>query len=389
MRGIFIHHHVRHLMALGCEPIVVSPTPYAPSIFATNERRRGYKVTPRDDILDGVQVMYPRYLRPPGRRCHAPSTLAMCVGGVDQTVRALVKQFRPALIHAHTATPAGYAGLRLGRKYGLPVVVNLRGSDINVYPFQDRWTFRLTAKVLANADRVLAVSEKLATVAESIATPRQSIETVHTGCDLEEFAFDATARTAIRQRLRIPVGSVVLAFVGNLRKEKGVDELMVAFRTLVKSGMDELQIVFVGTGVRQKELMVAAENSGVGDKAHFVGRVPHKEIPTWLSASDIVVLPSWREGLPNVIVEAMACERPVVATRVGGIPEVVEDGISGVLVDRSDVCALTEAIGGLITDATKRRAMGHAGRRIVAQRFSWQENAEKTIKIYEEVLSAR
>lgn len=388
MRGVFIHHHVQHLISSGCESIVVSPVPYAPGLLATNERRRGYGRTPTQDVIDAVNIYYPRYLRPPGERFHAFSTVAMSIGGVDRAISALLRDWRPDLLHVHTATPAGYAGLRIGRRHGLPVVVSLRGSDINIYPFRDRWTMKLTRKVLSEADRVLAVSNELAVVASTIATPLKPIETVYTGCDLDEFSFDAEARTTIRQRLCIPVGSVVLAFVGNLLKEKGADELMAAFCTLVKRGMDELQIVIVGAGVHQKEMMAAAENGGTGDKAHFVEQVPHKEIPAWLSASDIVVLPSWHEGLPNAIVEAMACERPVVATRVGGIPEVVEDGVSGVLVDRRDVRALTEAIGELVSDATKRRTMGHAGRRIVEQRFSWQENAEKTIKVYEEVLNA-
>lgn len=367
--------------------MVVSPVPCTPSVLATNQRRKEYRETPKHDVIDGVPVIYPRYLRPPGSLFHAPSALTM-YAGVLACICRIVKEFGPQLIHAHTATPDGYAGLLLSQKFGIPTVVSLRGSDINVYPFRDRWTLRLTQKVLSQARKVTAVSKALKTAAEAIVPPRRPIEVVYTGCDLQEFTFDPEARNAIRQKLGIPPDSAVLIFVGNVLGEKGVNELMQSF-CMLAGDLRGLHLVVVGSGTALSGLASKAEKAGVGNRVHFVGRRAHQEIPGWLSASDILVLPSWREGLPNVVVEAMACSRPVVATMVGGIPEAVEPGESGILIDKGDVRALTQAIAQLASDAAKREAMGRAGRRIVEQRFTWRKNAEKTIEVYREMLNER
>jgi len=385
IRGVFIHHHVRHLTALGCEVMVVSPVPYTPRLVATNQRRQEYRKTPVYDVIDSIPVMYPRYLRPQGRLFHAPSALTM-YAGVLPRIHRTVKEFKPQLIHAHTATPDGYAALLLGRKLGLVTIVSLRGSDINVYPFRDRWTLWLTKKVLAEAHRVTAVSNALKSAAEAIATPRRPIEVIYTGCDIQEFTFDIEAHNAIRQKLGIPSESVVLVFVGSVVREKGVNELMQSFCALA-SKLRGLHLVVVGNGTKISTLASEAEKGGFDNRVHFVGRRPHREIPGWLSAGDILVLPSWREGLSNVVVEAMACSRPVVATRVGGIPEAVEHGETGVLVEKGDVHALTYVIGQVASDVAKREAMGRAGRRVVEQRFTWRKNAEKTIEVYREVLN--
>lgn len=383
--GVFIHHHVRHLIASGCEIIIVSPVPYTPAVLITNQRRKEYRETPSNDVIDGVPVIYPRYLRPPGSLFHAPSGLTM-YAGVLACIRRVAKEFRPQLLHAHTATPDGYVGLLLGQKLGIPTVVSLRGSDINVYPFRDRWTLWLTKRVLAEAHRLTAVSKALKEAAEAIAQPRAPIEVVYTGCDLQKFTFDVQGRNLIRQRLSIPPDAPVLIFVGNVLREKGVNELMQSFCTLA-GDHKELHLVVVGNGTALNCLVYKAEKSGVGNRVHFVGRRPHQEIPGWLSAGDVLVLPSWREGLPNVVVEAMACSRPVVATRVGGIPEAVQPGVSGILIEKGNIRALTEAIAQVAFDPAKRGVMGQAGRQIVEQRFTWRKNAEKTIEVYREVLN--
>lgn len=376
-----------HLVALGCEVMVVSPVPYIPSFVATNQRRQGYRKSPSHDVIDSVPVMRPRYLRPPGRVFHAPSAFTM-YAGVLSCIYKMVQEFNPQLIHAHTATPDGYAGLLLGRKLGLPTIVSLRGSDINLYPIRDRWTLWLTERVLTEAHRVTAVSKALKADAEAIATPREPIEVVYTGCDLQEFIFDAKARNTIRQKLGIPLDDVVLIFIGNVLREKGVNELMESFCTMA-GDLRGLHLLVVGDGAALNTLTAKDEKDTVSNRVHLVGRRPHSEIPRWLSAGDILVLPSWREGLPNVVVEAMACSRPVVATKVGGIPEAIEHGKTGVLIEKGDVRALTHAIVQLISNPAERERMGQAGRREAEERFTWKKNAEKTIQVYREVLNER
>jgi len=302
-------------------------------------------------------------------------------------ITQLIDEFRPHLIHAHTATPDGYAGLLLAGKFGLPLVVSLRGSDVNVYPYRDQWTFRLTSRVITKANRVTAVSGALKTAAEKIACPREEIAVVYTGCDLERFSFSEAARAAFRERLNISLESPVLTFIGGLLRTKGLFELVDAF-LFVRQEHPDLHLIIIGTGEDASTLVEKAVEADVRDKVHFVGARPHDEIPGWLSAADVLVLPSWHEGLPNVVVEAMACERPVVATRVGGIPEAVEDGESGILVDKGNVEALVKAIALLLKDEGRRQSMGVIGRQIVENKFTWERNAIRMTKVYEEVLNA-
>lgn len=385
--GIFIHHHARHLLESGCEVLVVSPVPYTPRPLAINQRRKAYLEAPRHDAVDGVSAIYPRYVRAPGKLFHAPAAHAMNAAA-RRSLREVLHDFNPDLVHAHTATPDGYAGLLLGRWLQLPTVVSLRGSDINVYPFRDRWTLRMTKRVLRQASRLTAVSEALKSAAESIERPSQPIEVVYTGCDLQGFTFDLQARTVLRDQLGISRNDVVLIFIGNVIREKGINELVDAFCTVANAD-NSLHLVVVGSGKCLGHLIQRAESHGVGDRVHSVGPQAHSDIHQWLSASDVLVLPSWREGLPNVIVEAMACSRPVVATRVGGIPEAVTDRGTGILVDRGDVGALTQAIRQLVSDVVMREKMGREGQRAVEKRFTWQRNAEQTIQLYREVLGER
>ncbi|HDG97266.1 MAG TPA: glycosyltransferase family 4 protein, partial [Desulfobacterales bacterium] len=246
-------------------------------------------------------------------------------------------------------------------------------------------TFRLTRRVIAEADKVTAVSNALKVAAEGIVRSQKEIAVVYTGCDLTRFSFNAEARSLLRRELGIAPESFVLIFIGHLLRTKGIFELVDAFRILCRK-YHNTHLVFVGEGQDVQTLVAKVSEVGIEGQVHFVGRRPHDEISDWLSAADVLVLPSWHEGLPNVVVEAMACERPVVATKVGGIPEAVADGKSGILVERGDVKALANAIALLAEDPTRRAVMGAAGRQIVEERFTWERNAEKTIQVYREVL---
>lgn len=384
IKGIFIRQQVRHLKALNCEVVVVSPIPYTPPFLMTNQRRKEYRRTPIHDVIDGVQIMYPRYLRPPGALFHAPSTFSM-YAGVFARIRRIVKDFRPHLIHAHAATPDGYVGLLLGKKYGIPTVVTLHGSDINTYPFRDLWTRRMTERVIGETDRVIAVSRAIEKTAKAIAPPRSPIEVIYNGADLQQFSFDIKMRDNLRKKLGISPDCVVLIFVGNVIREKGVGELMEAFLALERQ-IEKLDLLIVGDGPALGGLISKAEKAGVFKRVHIVGRRPHDEIPGWLSASDILILPSWSEGHPTIVVEAMACSRAVIASSVGGIPETIESGESGILVEKGNIRALMQAIIQLACDSDKREKMGQLGRQIAEQRFSWIKNAEKILQTYKEVL---
>ncbi|HEY0862316.1 MAG TPA: glycosyltransferase, partial [Pseudoxanthomonas sp.] len=255
----------------------------------------------------------------------------------------------------------------------VPLVVGARGSDLRV---RDAISRRLTRPVLHAARRLLVVSEDLGRVAErDYGADPDRIRAIPNGCDAA--IFHPADRAEARLALDLPADAEVVTYVGRLVPEKGLRELLVAAGQL-RASRPRLQLVLVGEGPMHAELAALA---AAGDlPVRFAGTRPPAEVARWMCASDLVTLPSYSEGHPNVLVEALACGRPVVATPVGGIPEVV-DAASGVLVPARDPAALAEGL-----DQALERDWDEAA---LARRFSrdWRQVAQDTLLACEEVLA--
>jgi glycosyltransferase involved in cell wall biosynthesis len=205
------------------------------------------------------------------------------------------------------------------------------------------------------------------------------------GCDPEKFAFNEVARIDLRKKWDIPPKGIVFIFIGRVLKAKGIFELLEAFCLLTKK-LPDAYLIFVGEGKDKKNLVKKAVRIGISNRVIFIGRRPQEELPHWLSMSDILMLPSYSEGLPNVVAEAMACQRPVIATKVGGIPEIIADGKSGILVEPKDSVTLADAMQRVARDKDLRFRMGDLGRKIVIEKFSWDENIRKIINLYNSII---
>jgi teichuronic acid biosynthesis glycosyltransferase TuaC len=377
--GIFIHNQLRHLVKVGCLVKVVCPVPYAPKILWWSRKWKSYGLIPQSVTMAGIPVYYPRYLRLPGRRFHGFSCYTL-YHGINKLVGSIITEFRPHILYAYTATPDGYSGLMLKDKYNIPFVCSFRGSDINVYPNYDRLTFYLTRKVISGADQITTVSNTLKVVAETMEKPKKEIQVVYNGCDLEIFAYNEEGRLQIRKQLGISLKEKVVIFVGHLLEDKGIFELMSAFIKLSVKYSD-LHLILVGDGPEYDTLNEMIYSNHLNKNVHLVKSKPYVEIPKWLSAADIFVLPTYSEGLPNVVPEAMACGLPVVATRVGGIPEAVVDGRTGILIDAKNIGQLQQAMKKMITDKEFRLAAGQNGLAYVRKMFDAEQNAEKLAKV--------
>lgn len=381
--GNFVHLQVKHLLKEECQVRVISPVPYTPRIFWRNSRRRAYGQTPIFDSIEGISVCYPRFVRAPGSWFHGISCYTF-YQGILKVADAIVKEFQPHIIHAYDATPDGYASLLLKRRYHLPLVCSLLGADINVYPYYKPLTYKLTQKVVAEADQLVAVSWALKEAVEALAQPKREIRVIYMGCDTEVFRPNEAAREQVREFLGISAHEMIILFVGRLVEAKGIFELIEAF-SQIQSRYPQTHLVFVGDDRDRAKLEVQVKQKKLDRAIHFVGVRPHSEMPTWLNAADLLVLPSHNEGLPNVVVEALACGIPVIATNVGGIPEVVEDKKSGLLIDTGDVDSLISAIESLLQDKEKRKEMGAYGRSSIEQKFSWSRSAKALKELYDEI----
>lgn len=292
----------------------------------------------------------------------------------------LLRRERTDLLHTHALAAANVLARLGARLAGVPVVAHLhienrfRAPTAPLLRRLDSATARLCA-------RLVAVSDDTRRAYERQGYPAGRIEVVHNGVELDG-AWPAT--DGVRAELGIPAGAPLVGEIARLCEVKGQRELIHALPLL-----PEARVLFVGGdlergGAFKRALERDAERLGVRDRVVFTGH--RHDARRLLAELDVLVLPAWTEGLPLVVLEAMAQRRPVVATPVGGTPEVVADGETGLLVPPRDPAALAGALRRLLDDPDLRRRMGEAGRRRVAERFSAAAMVARVLEIYDEVV---
>lgn len=383
LAGRHILNHIIHILDIGCEAKVISLVPYSPKILSFNSKWKRYGNIDQKKIISEIPVCYPRYLALPGKWFYGISHFTM-YHGIQDIAQLIIKQFKPDIIHAHTAID-GWVGLMIAKKYKIPVLCTFRGSDINIYPYYGRLGMSLTRKLISEAHQLVSVSKALKGVANSIANPRKEISVVYNGCDMATFSYNEAICRRIRGRLGISEEEKVIMFVGNVIKTKGVFELINAFLEL-KRKYSKLHLIIIGDGPECKMINRLAEINGFAKKVHLIGKISQSEVASYLSAADLFTLPTYYEGLPNVVLEAMSCCLPIVATKVGGIPEIVKDGINGILIKEKDTNSLIEALEYLLCHVEAAKTMGMNGRKMIEENFSWKQNAKKIMNIYRELI---
>jgi glycosyltransferase involved in cell wall biosynthesis len=255
------------------------------------------------------------------------------------------------------AYPDGVAAARLAEQFGKPVVSMVLGSDINVLARdpslrpQIRWA-------LASSQTVIAVSDDLARLVAELDIPPERIVVQRNAVDGVRFSL--RSRLAARAKLGLPPDEAIACFIGNWVEEKGPDLAIEAMSHLRRAGVTNSSLLMIGGGSLERRLRARSLELQLGRRVAFIGPKTHEEIPDFIAACDVVCLPSRREGCPNVVLEALASGRPVVASRVGGVPELITDD-NGVLVPAGDAKALAnglrEALGRSWDPATLRKSV--------------------------------
>jgi teichuronic acid biosynthesis glycosyltransferase TuaC len=285
-----------------------------------------------------------------------------------------LERFKPDLILSYYVYPEGYAALSAGKRLGVPVILGAIGSDINRIP--DRISAFLTRKALRDASFVLTVSEHLRDQAIRLGASPERTRAVPNGCDTSVFRL--ADRAPARAALGLDAESEVVVFVGWIAPTKGLRELVDAVESL-RVSRPRLQLFCIGEGAFQAELEARAIDAGLGGRIRFLGWRTSLEVASWLAAANVFCLPSYAEGCPNSVIEAQACGRPVVATNVGGIPELVNSE-SGILVAPRDSEALAEALNKALSRRWDEPEISHRFQR------GWDQVAEETRQICMECL---
>jgi glycosyltransferase involved in cell wall biosynthesis len=286
-------------------------------------------------------------------------------------VRCLVRSLAPDLVHALHLTSYGFLGARAGVH---PFVISVWGTDILEAPTLTPFHNLITRYALARADRVTATGMRLAEATLRYMPADTDVAVVPYGVDLDRF----------RPQERGPREELVVGSVGRLAPEKGLNYLLEAM-VVVAREQPNVRLLLAGDGPDRSSLEQLARRLGLADRVEFTGEVAHEQVPQTLARVDVFAMPSTWEGFGVAALEAAAMELPVVASDIHGIPDVVEDGVTGILVPPKDVASLSGAILRLLRDADERRRLGRAGREMVAARYSWTDNVRQMEALYDEL----
>jgi teichuronic acid biosynthesis glycosyltransferase TuaC len=319
----------------------------------------------------GVSTRYFEYPALPG--------VTRCINGLvcAKYLEAYFRESPPHVACNFWLYPEGYATVSVARRLGIPSVVCSIGSDLNrAADPVSKWLTRLAMK---RATFVVTKSEHLRERAIRMGIDAGKVLTVRNGCN--PAVFHLADRSAARAELGVAQGAELVLFVGRLDCAKGILELLEAFALLAKRRKN-LRLAYVGDGPGGEQLRRKAARLGLDDRICLAGACLSQKVAQWLTAANVLALPSYREGYPNVVIEALSCGRPVIATDVGGIPELVTKS-SGILVAPRDSRALASAIEKAMEQKWDEQSISEQFHR------SWDEVAEELLLICEQAVQKR
>ena len=345
-------------------------TEIATCYMAEHLAQRGHEVHVITSLDEGLpeesyeQGFYVHRLPRIGNRF--ASAFVFCINIVSA-----IQKINPEIIHVQSlgiAVPA----LISKKFHKIPYVLWGRGSDV----YLPHWRTKLTSKIaMKNADSVIALTENMKQTMRSIYG--RNIAVIPNGIELREY-------TEIRPVEEVKCPSKRILFVGRLHPIKGVQYLLQAMKVVHKK-MPDAKLILVGDGEEREHLESLTGSLEIREYVEFVGRAPHEMVLDYMNRSEVFVLPSLSEGFPVTILEAMACGLPIVATRVGGVPDIIEDGINGYLVDTKNPEQIAQALQKILENEQLRGNIS-SNNREEAEKYSWDRIVINLERIYQNTL---
>lgn len=366
--GIFVEQRLRQLLKSGCvEARVVAPVPWFPLQAGPFGRYATFARVPAQEMRGELDVIHPRYISIPRIGMSlAPFLLARAMRGTIN--RILDEGYDFDLIDAHYYYPDGVAAAILAQEYRKPVVITARGSDLNLF-----MNFRVPRQWIKWAEKrasaTITVSEALKNLLVAHGVSEERVKVLRNGVDLD--TFHPAGRMSLREKLGIN-GRTLLS-VGNLLENKGHH---IAIESITE--FQDVHLFVIGEGERRRFLEEFASSLGVRDRVTFISNITQMQLREYYCAADALILMSAREGMPNVLLESMACGTPVIANNVGGVPEIVHEPVGGIVTGDRSVGALRQAITEMYSRQEDRAAV-----RKYAEQFSWDETTRGQIELFE------
>lgn len=295
---------------------------------------------------------------------------------------AFLARQRIDILHTHLFEPS-VIGLAAGVLASTPLRVMTRHYSDYHTRIQKHWHIRLDQLCTRLSHAVIAVSRHTAEhMIDTEGAPQAKVNAVLNGIDFNRLRLSSPdPRSQVRRELGVDDDCHLVLVAARLHPEKGYPQLFDAIARLRQQSRSRLLVLVAGTGPLQNEYRARIEALGCGDMVRFLGF--RSDLPDLMAAADLFVLPSVAEAFGLVLAEALYLGTPVVATRVGGIPEIIDDGVDGILVPPADSAALAKAIAELLDDAPRRKRMAGAGRDRIRQRFSFEDMVRTYERLYE------
>lgn len=294
------------------------------------------------------------------------------------------------VISTSDALGAGVVGVFAKNLLKSKLVVQIQGQTLKLPSESYGWLRRYVTKKLAlwvarRGGKIRVVSQEIRDQAINLGIDESKIFLIYNRCDTKLFdpASNRVYGQKIRKQLDISDQSIVISFIGRLESHKGIYELIEGISQL--PGVKP-HLLLIGDSPEGTKIEAAIQEAGLAKSTHLVGKVAFNLIPSYLAATNIFVLPSKHEGTPRVILEAMAMEVPVIATKVGGIPEVIESGKTGILLEDTTSESITKILKPLVKKESERRRIGKAARDHILSNYNFNDLAASLIDLHKSVV---
>lgn len=302
----------------------------------------------------------------------------------------LHRKHRFDLIHAFWLLPNGFIGAILCKAYKLPLVITMQGSDMFVAK-QNPFFKWMTTWTLKHTQMITSVTPTFLPELAALGVPEAKRCLIPNGVDPEAFPsipLNEREYVRLREELSISEGDAILFALGRIVLKKGFDVLIQAL-PLVKQQFSNVTLIIGGDGTDLHRLKIMTKEFNVSESVRFTGTISREDVPAYFQFCDIFTLPAVFDpkgnvdGCPNVILEAMACGKAVVSSNISGIPIIVKNGETGILVEEKNDTQLAEALVALLTDKVKREQLGRTGRERILNELTWDKVIEQFKDVYQ------
>ena len=366
--GVFYKHFAEQLIKLGVDLTVIAPTPLAPKVLTLiSARWKKYNLAPKEEVVNGVKILRPRYFTIPGE-----SKFDFPVKNMVESISKL-DLLTPNVIHGFGGNPAGMVAQILSHKFSCKLIQTFIGSDVNDISISDTTAKGRLIQMCNNASAVFGVSKSLSDKIQKYT----SINTEVMYMPMAPTSIHVNSRKELRTEFELKSDTFYVLFVGYLYESKGVKVLCDAMFQLIE--YSDIQAIFCGGETELKKDIDASSNS------KYIGQLSNAQVLELMACCDVLVLPSYNEGIPGVIKEAAISSLPVIATNVGGIPEVIDE-TTGYLVNVGDSNALAEKILFVKNNHEISKLKSQVLKDKVFNMFEAENIAQKQLSVYKSII---